>query len=359
MTAPHLVSGPHLAGGRTLHGIMLQVCLALLPATLFGVGLFGWPALNLLLITVASALAFEALALRLAGKPLFPDLGDGSALVTALLLALSLPPWAPWWIGVLGGGFAIVLGKQIFGGLGQNPFNPAMLARVVLLIAFPVELTQWATPHPLFAAGSPGFLEGLQITFMGVPNVDAVSGATLLGHVKTELGRGVELSAALGHYDATQALLGMKGGSLGETSALLILLGGLYLLARRIITWHIPVAMLAAIALPATVMHWIDPLHHAGALYHLLTGGVMLGAFFIATDYVTSPSSPAGQVIYGAACGLLVWIIRSFGGFPEGVAFAVLLMNGATPLIDHWVRPRIYGRDRKGQPLTVAREKRS
>jgi electron transport complex protein RnfD len=151
--APAL-SSPHARAGKTIHGIMYQVILALLPAALFGIWLFGWPALNLLLITVASALACEALALRLAGKPLLPELADGSAVLTALLLALSLPPWAPWWIGVLGGGFAIIVGKQIFGGLGQNVFNPAMLARVVLLISFPVELTQWVTPHPIFAAGT-------------------------------------------------------------------------------------------------------------------------------------------------------------------------------------------------------------
>jgi electron transport complex protein RnfD len=271
---------------------------------------------------------------------------------------MSLPPWAPWWFGVLGGVFAIVIGKQIFGGLGQNVFNPAMLARVALLISFPLEMTQWVMPPPLFAAAAPDFMEGLRITFLGAPNVDAVSGATLLGHVKTELGRGTELGAALaGNFHWASAGLGIRSGSFGETSALLVLLGGIYLIARRIITWHIPVAMLGAVALPALVMNMLDPAHYPDAVYHLLTGGVMLGAFFIATDYVTSPSSPSGQIIYGAGCGLLVWIIRTFGGYPEGVAFAVLIMNAMTPLIDHWVRPRIYGRDRKGAPLAYGEKK--
>jgi electron transport complex protein RnfD len=338
---------------------MGEVLLALIPATLFGLWLFGWLALNLLLVTVASALAAEALALRIAGRALAPDLFDGSAMLTALLLALSLPPWAPWWIGALGGLFAVVLGKQIFGGIGQNPFNPAMLARVVLLISFPVELTFWVPPHPMGTAGAPGFLESLGITFAGVANLDAVSGATVLGYVKTELGRGTELANALtGHFDFANASLGMMGGSLGETSALLIFAGGVYLLARKIISWHIPVAFLLALAVPAELMHLINPARFGDAVYHVLTGGAMLGAFFIATDYVTSPSTKPGQLIFGAGCGLLVWVIRSFGGYPEGVAFAVLLMNATTPLIDHWVRPRIYGRDKKGESLKLAGEKK-
>jgi electron transport complex protein RnfD len=202
-------------------------------------------------------------------------------------------------------------------------------------------------------------MESLAITFNGVSNPDAISGATLLGQVKTELGRGVELGQVLPDlYHVSSIGLGTMSGSLGETSALLLLLGGLYLLARRIITWHTPLAMLATLALLAGVMHLVDPAHYAAPLFHLLSGGVMLGAFFIATDLVTSPGTPRGQLVYGASIGLLVYVIRTFGGYPEGVAFAVLIMNAMTPLIDHYLRPRIYGRDRSGKPLSYSQEER-
>jgi electron transport complex protein RnfD len=353
------VSSPHVHAPLSVQRMMLDVMLALLPATLFGVWLFGWPALNVLVLSIAAALASEAVSLQIAGKAITRPLTDGSAALTGWLLALSLPPWAPWWIAVLGSAFAIIVGKHLFGGIGQNIFNPAMLARVALLISFPVELTFWVAPHPLNTPSSPGFMESLAITFQGVSNPDAISGATVLGQVKTELGRGVELAQALpDFYNVSSIGLGTMSGSLGETSALLLLLGGLYLLARRIITWHTPLAMLAALALLSGVMHLIDPSRYADPLYHLLTGGVMLGAFFIATDLVTSPSTPRGQLVYGASIGLLVYVIRTFGGYPEGVAFAVLIMNAMTPLIDHYLRPRIYGRDRSGKPLSYTQEER-
>jgi electron transport complex protein RnfD len=355
MTTP--ISGPHYHGRRSVGGIMAQVMLALVPATAFALWQFGWPAVFLFLLTLGSAVFTEALSLRLAGKPLRPFLLDGSGLLTAWLLALSLPPWAPWWIGVVGGAFAIVLGKQVFGGIGQNLFNPAMLARVALLISFPVQMTRWTVPQPLFGAGAPGFVDGLKITFLGGADIDTLSGATVLGHSKTELTRGVGLDVSLSDvYAPLDHLLGLSAGSLGETSALLLLLGGLFLLARRIITWQIPAAMLGTVALLAGVMHLIDPLRYADPLLHVLAGGLMLGAFFIATDPVTSPSSGLGQLVFGAGCGALIYVIRTWGGFPEGLAFAVLIMNAATPLIDHYLRPRVYGRNRRGAPLTYAPE---
>ncbi|HEY0721619.1 MAG TPA: RnfABCDGE type electron transport complex subunit D [Gammaproteobacteria bacterium] len=354
-----LISSPHVHAPLSVQRMMLDVMLALLPSTLFGVWLFGWPALNVLLLGVAAALVSEAMALWLAGKPLATSLTDGSAALTGWLLALSLPPWTPWWIAVLGSAFAIFIGKQLFGGIGQNIFNPAMLARVALLISFPVELTFWVAPHPLTSPNTPGFLESLAITFQGVSHPDAISGATLLGHVKTELGRGVEFGQALPDaYSLSSISLGTMSGSLGETSALLLLLGGLYLLVRRVISWHTPAAMLVTLAALSAVMHLIDPSRYATSLYHLLSGGVMLGAFFIATDPVTSPSTPRGQLLYGAALGALVYVIRTFGGYPEGVAFAVLIMNAMSPLIDHYLRPRIYGRDRRGKPLSYPQEER-
>jgi electron transport complex protein RnfD len=331
---------------------MLTVWLAMLPASLYGVYLFGWPALNLLIVSSAAALAAEALTLYMAGKPVPPSLGDGSALITGWLLAMTLPPWAPWWIAVVGAFFAVVVGKQVFGGIGQNLFNPAMLGRVALLIAFPLEMTTWIAPQPLFSVHAPDFYDSLAITLGGDTGVDALSGASLLGHIKTELARSLPLQDVLpAIFSLQQAAVGEIRGSLGETSALLILLGGLFLLWRRIISWHIPFAMLATVALLATVMNLVDPGRYADAGVHLLSGGLMLGAFFIATDPVGSPSSPRGQLVYASGCGALVYIIRTWAGFPEGVAFAVLLMNAATPLIDHYLRPRVYGRNSSGEPL--------
>jgi electron transport complex protein RnfD len=331
---------------------MLLVWIALLPASLMGIYTFGWPTLNLLIITSITALTAESLSLKLAGQPLRPTLGDGSALLTGWLLAMTLPPWAPWWIAVVGGLFAVIVGKQVFGGIGQNLFNPAMLGRVALLIAFPLEMTTWVAPVPLGSAGAPSFLDSLAITFAGSTQLDSLTGATVLGHVKTELGLGHSVSEALpAVYNGSEAGLGLMRGSLGETSALLLLLGGLFLIALRIITWHIPVAMLATLAMLSTLMNLYDPEHYVSATVHLLSGGAMLGAFFIATDPVGSPSTVRGQLIFGAGCGLLVYVIRTWAGFPEGVAFAVLLMNAATPLIDHYMKPRIYGRSRDGAPL--------
>ncbi len=242
--------------------------------------------------------------------------------------------------------FAVIIGKQVFGGLGQNVFNPAMAARVMLLISFPLEMTTWVAPSQ-----APGLLESLRITFFSQP-IDGMASASLLGHVKTEFTRGIGLDQALtGYYAPMDMLWGSRAGSLGETAAVLLLIGGLFLIARRIITWHAPFAMLLGVAVPALLFNIIDANHYAGPMVHLLSGGLMLGAFFIITDPVTSPNTALGQFIFGLSCGLLTWIIRTWGGYPEGVAFAVLLMNAATPIIDQYVKPRIYGRDRKGAAL--------
>jgi RnfABCDGE-type electron transport complex D subunit len=345
------VSAPHTTTASTVSRVMVIVMSALVPATLYGFWLYGWPAIYLWCITVASAMLGEAFCLRLLNRPVVPVLKDGSAALTGWLLALSLPPWAPWWIGFMGGMFATVLSKQAFGGLGQNLFNPAMVARVALLISFPVQMTAWVGPLPLDAAAAPGPLASLAIVFKGVPqSLDAVTSATLLGFGKTEMSRGIDLLQSLPHAPAT-SLSGQRPGSLGETAVLLIAAGGLIMMFLRVITWHIPAAMLAGIALPAAVMHAIDPAHYLDATTHLLSGGAMLGAFFIATDYVTSPNTPRGQLIFGAGCGVLTYVIRTWAGYPEGVAFAVLLMNSLTPIIDAYVRPRVYGRDRKGAAI--------
>jgi len=352
MSGAGLISGPHAHGAPSVSRTMALVMLALVPATAFGLSIYGWPAINLFVVTIASAVIAEAACLRLAGKPVRPYLMDGSAALTGWLLAMTLPPWAPWWIGVVGSLIAIVIAKQVFGGIGQNLFNPAMVARVALLITFPLEMTTFVAPRPLLDTGSPDFLQALGISFGSGFSIDAVSSASTLGHVKTEIGRHVPLDSALSPvFDTLNSFLGYMPGSLGETSALLVLLGGLYLLYKRIITWHIPVSMIASLMLLAALFHWIGPETYPGPLVHLLSGATLLGAFFIATDLVTSPVTSRGQLVFGAGCGALVFVIRTWAGYPEGMAFSVMLMNALTPLIDHYIRPRVYGRDRKGEPL--------
>ena len=358
MNTTTLVASPHAHAPVSIGRTMGLVLLALLPAALFGLYQFGWPAIWLLLVTTAAALLFEGAALAMAGKPVRPALMDGSGLLTGVLVAMTLPPWAPWWVGVIGAFIAIVVGKQVFGGLGQNLFNPAMVARVTLLISFPVEMTRFLYPRPLFSVDAPGPVDGLAITFLGrLPDgltFDAISGASLLSRVRTDLAQGLSLSEILPDVlDPVQAMLGQIPGSLGETSAALLATGGLFLIAKRVIGWQVPAAILGTIAAMATLMSLLDPDHYPGAVYHLLTGSTMLCAFFIATDPVTSPVSVRGQVLFGVACGFLIYAIRTWGGYPEGVGFAVLLMNACTPMIDHYLRPRVYGRTRSGEPLPV------
>jgi electron transport complex protein RnfD len=348
-------SAPFTHAATNVQKTMVTVLLALVPATAFNLYLFGWPAILLFAVTIGACVAAEAICVALTDRPVQPTLLDGSAVLTGWLLAMSLPPWAPWWTGVLGAVFAIPLAKQAFGGLGQNVFNPAMVARVGLLISFPVVMTAWVVPHPLFAAGSPGLAEAIQITFgTGVP--DGVSAASALGFVKTELTRGIPVSQSLPQVpDLMDMALGLRAGSLGETSVLLVLAGGLFLMARRIISWHTPVGMLGALFVMGTLFHAVNPERFTDGVFHLVSGASVLGAFFIATDYVTSPVSKPGQLIFGIGCGLLTWVIRTFAGYPEGVAFAVLLMNALTPIIDQYTRPRRFGRTRDGEPLPAKR----
>ena len=349
-----IAHSPHAHAPASIGKVMGTVLLALVPATLYGFWLYGWPSIFLWTVTILFALLGEALALRMRGQAVRPALMDGSALLTAWLLALSLPPFAPWWLGAVGGLFAIIIVTQVFGGLGQNVFNPAMAARVMLLISFPVEMTMW-TAVPAFGHAV-GFSEGISITFGGA-HWDAMSSATLLGHVKTEFTRGIDLLHSLpGYFDISNALTGNRAGSFGETSALLLLAGGLLLIARRIITWPAPVAMLLGLAIPAAIAHAIAPERYLAALPHLLSGGAMLAAFFIVTDPVTSPNTAAGMFVSGLLCGLLTWIIRTWGNYPEGVAFAVMILNALTPIIDRYIKPRIYGRDRKGAALSANKE---
>jgi electron transport complex protein RnfD len=353
-----LISGPHTHAPTTVSWIMGQVMLALVPTTAFGIYLFGFPALNLFILTILTCVLGESICLYLMNKPIRVFILDGSAVLTGWLVALTLPPWAPWWIAVLGGLFSIIIGKQVFGGIGQNVFNPAMLARVMLLVAFPLQMTTWINPIPLFSAHAPSFIESLSITFGGIiPHLDSVSSASLLGNLKTELTLGHKVPEILvnSHYSLWSAFNGWTNGSLGETSALLILLGGLYLMYKKIISWHIPVSMLASTLLWAFIFTFINPDRYEGIDFHLFNGGLFLTAFFIATDFVTSPATPIGKIIFGVGCGTIAYVIRTWGAFPEGVGFAVLLMNALSPLMDHYTRPRIYGRLRSGAPMEASK----
>ncbi len=350
-----LVSSPHAHGGDSVRMTMMTVILALMPAAVVSGYLFGWLAVLLILTCVAGCMAVEALWLRACGRSA-AAVGDGSAALTGLLLAMTLPAATPWWMALLGCVFAIVLGKQVYGGLGYNPFNPALSARIILLISFPLQMTTWLAPMHLgvnaldmhdFAVSLSVFLHGPDALRGGW---DALTMASPLGHVKTEGLRGVPVDQALSEwgYSYLDAFLGREPGSLGETSALALLIGGVYLLARHTITWHVPFSYLATVALLAAVFHAIDPARFASPLFHLFAGGLMLCAFFMATDPVSSPVTPAGRIAFGVGCGVLTWVIRTWGGYPEGAMFSVVLMNMAAPLLDHWLRPRVYGHGRGG-----------
>ena len=354
-----VLASPYIHSGAAVDTIMYWVVGALLPAAAWGVYCFGWPAFWTLFLGIGSAMVAEWLTLRAMGRP--NRVRDGSAALTGLLLAMTLPPYAPWGLTVLGSVVAIVIGKQIYGGLGYNPFNPALIARVILLVSFPVHMTTWPTPIFLLDAGLDpyNFMQGLAVTFGSIlpqgVTWDTVTSASLLGQYRTELSAGATVGEALtagsGYpgYSWVDLMLGRSAGSLGEVSALLLLLGGAVLLFKRIITWHIPVAMIGATVGMAAIFWTLDPTHYLDPMLHLFSGGLILGALFMATDMVTSPTTPKGQLIFGASIGILTYVIRTWGGYPEGVSFAIVIMNMAVPFIDQYTRPRVYGHGRKVQ----------
>lgn len=342
-------ASPHAHGGDSVTQVMQTVIWALMPATAMSVMLFGWPALLVILITMAACLVTEQLFALMRGRK--SPLGDRSAALTGLLLALTLPPHSPWWICVVGGVFAILVGKQVYGGLGFNLFNPALIARVFLLISFPVELTSWPPTNPLLSEAAYSLSEALAIILSGhygVPELmDAVSAATPLNQYRTEVGLGRTVQEALGGtygYNSIKATSGLITGSIGETSALLLAIGGVYMIRKKLITWHIPASMLAGCIVPAAFFWIIDSSTYPDPIFHLMTGGLIIGAFFMATDMVTSPVSAKGQIYFGLGCGVLTYLIRTWGGYPEGVSFAIVIMNAAVPLIDQYTRPTIYGK---------------
>lgn len=339
-------AAPHVIAGFSVPRVMFQVLFALVPVALVHVVLLGPGLLLQLAVASVTALACEAAALRWRRREAGPALRDGSVLVTAALLALSVTPLLPWWLTVLGTAVAVLLGKQAFGGLGQNPFNPAMVGYAVLLVSFPVEMTRW--PVPLDAEGArdwAGLAHLALQSFYGGGLGDAwdgYTGATALDSIRTGLDQRYTMSELLARRD----IVGSVGARGFEWLNLAALGGGSYLLARRIVRWHIPVAVLAGLLVPAFVAHAFDPGAYLGPLVQACSGATMLGAFFIATDPVSAATSERGRLWYGAGIGLLTWIVRTWGGYPDGFAFAVLLMNLAVPLIDRYTVPRIYGRPR-------------
>lgn len=339
MSAP-----PYITGNTSVSMIMLKVLLALVPGIAAYVWLFGSGILITLALASVTALASEALMLKLRRRPIWPFLSDNSALVTAWLLALALPPLAPWWLVVVGTLFAIVVAKQLYGGLGYNPFNPAMIGYAVLLISFPVIMTQWPAPLEL-AQAKLSFSDQLAYIFGRVlpagVQLDAISTATPLDYLKTQL----KLEHAMA--DIRQApIFGVLGAKGSEIVVGAYLLGGLYLVQQRIITWHIPAAFLGGLAAISGIFYVVDPQHYASPAFHLFGGAAMLCAFFIATDPVSGPTTPRGKLIFAASIGVLTWVIRAYGGYPDGVAFAVLLMNLCVPLIDAYTQPRVFGHEK-------------
>lgn len=328
---------PFLLKDTSVSRVMTQVCIALLPAIAAYVWLIGPAILIQLLIASFAALLAEACMLRLQGRPLGIFLADGSAIVTAWLIALTFPPLAPWWLTVTGTVFAIVVAKHLYGGLGQNPFNPAMVAFAVCIVAFPALMSQWPTVGlKLSLADQIGLIWG------SVPRLDALSGATPLDALKTalKLNEGsVDVTTLL----ANQDIYGAVAGCGWEWVAAGYLLGGLWMWQRKLITWHVPVAFIGALLAISGALWLYQPAQFASPLFHLFSGGAMIGAFFIATDPVSGCTTPRGKLIFGAGVGLLAYIIRVFGGYPDGVAFAVLLMNLCAPLIDLLTQPRIFG----------------
>lgn len=320
---------PHAHADDSVRKNMLRVIIALMPAFVVSLFAFGWGSLIVTLISVVSCVLFEWLITKFILRQQ-PVITDCSAILTGLLLAFNLPSNLPWWIVMIGAFVAIAIGKMSFGGLGQNVFNPALVGRVFLLISFPVQMTTW--PRPL----------GWSTKYA----VDAESGATPLSVMKNAIKAGD--SSLLNELpDYWHVFVGYMGGSLGEISALALLLGGIYLLCTKTITWHIPVSVLTTVALFSGIMYWAGVEGAASPLTHLLTGGVMLGAIFMATDYVTSPMTGWGQIVYGIGIGVIVMVIRTWGAYPEGMSFAILIMNAVTPLLNMYIRPKRFGEKKK------------
>ena len=329
--------------------IMLKVLLALIPGIALYVWFFGPAILVSIALASLTALTTEALMLKLRNRPVAPFLKDNSALLTGWLLALSIPPLAPWWLVVVGTAFAISISKHLYGGLGNNPFNPAMIGYAVLIVSFPLQMTHWISPHGLGSVEL-SFLQQLSYIFQGIlPDgiqLDAVTMATPLDTLKTHLHMAGDMSGKINEI-MQLPIYGRLAGQGSEWVAAGFLLGGGYLLANRIISWHIPVAYLGTLFIVAGTFHLLDPAHYVTPVFHWFSGAAMLGAFFILTDPVSSPTTHKGKLIFAASAALITYLIRVFGGFPDGMAFATLLMNICVPLIDAYTQPKVFGKKAK------------
>ncbi len=322
-------SSPHINKGVGVDVIMRNVIYALLPVTVFAIYAFGINALLVILTSLIACVLTEHLLNKFSNRP--STIADGSAVITGLLLGLTLPPIFPLWMTFIGGVLAIALGKFVFGGLGYNAFNPALVGRAILQAAFPVAITTW---HPAFLADRFTRVSESVLTFpFAKPVVDGISGATPLSAFKFD-----QVTT-----ESADLAMGLISGSIGETSSVLIALGGLYLIARKMMNWRIPVAILGAVYVLSGILYWINPEIYPSPEFMLFSGGLMLGAVFMATDMVGSPITPLGVVIYGIFIGLLVVVIRIWGGLPEGVMYAILLGNALSPHIDRLIRPKVYG----------------
>jgi len=321
---------PHIHQEQTIPKIMYGVVIAMLPAFLVSIWMFGIGALFVTLLSVLSAMFFEFIITKYLLKR-EPDILDGSAIVTGMLLAFNVPSNLPWWIILIGSFVAIGMGKMSFGGLGNNPFNPALVGRVFLLISFPVQMTSWPST----------IVNRLALT-------DVVTGATPLAIIKEGLKNGESLTSLMDQIpDYINFLIGSQAGSMGEISALAVLIGFAYMLWKKIITWHIPVTVIGTLFVFTGILWLISPDKYIDPVFHILTGGAMLGAIFMATDYVTSPMTIRGMIIFGVGIGLVTAIIRIWGAYPEGMSFAILIMNAFVPLINKYIKPVRFGEEVK------------
>ncbi|MBC8212849.1 MAG: electron transport complex subunit RsxD [Gammaproteobacteria bacterium] len=334
-----VISSPYISPSASTNRMMLNVLIALVPGTLAYIWYFGYGLIINLIVAISFAILFEAGVLLLRKKPLMPYLSDYSAIVTGWLFALCIPMHSPWWLIVTGIGFAMIAGKHLYGGLGFNPFNPAMVGYVVILISFPKDMTTWFLPMQV-SSDSLSLMESLSFTLglLEPQHWDALTSATPLDQYKTGLGMNLMISEI-----RQSPVFGDFAGVGWEWIANWWFLGGVFLLYSKTIRWHIPLAMISGLLLFSLIFYVVDPDSVASPGFHLFSGGLMLGAFFIATDPVTSATTIKGRLLYGFLIGALVIVIRRWGGYPDGVAFAVLLANMAVPLIDYYTQPRVFG----------------
>jgi electron transport complex protein RnfD len=335
-----LTNAPHLRSSNTTQRVMFDVLIGLIPGLLVATLFFGWGVLTNVLLGCLSAVLFEAICLTLRKRDVRTYLLDGSALVTGALLGFAIPQLSPWWLIVVGTFFAIVIAKQVYGGIGYNPFNPAAVGYVILLISFPMYMSQWVRP---FSPEALSFIDTLRVVFTGyrppAEVFDLITHASPIDYVKMQLSMGVSIKEIY----SEPVIWGLFAGRGWEMVNLALAVGGGYLIWRKVITWHIPAALLGTLFVLAALFWMLNPEGRMGPITHLFSGGIMLGAFFIATDPVTAATSNLGRLYYAAGIGLLTFLIRTWGGYPDGIAFAVLIMNMSAALIDKYTIPKVYG----------------